>query len=120
MKYNTDLFQASPPPVVPKQPLFSVENRIRFVTGVLIPLVLALANDGILRMPLPVGDSIAGPGNSYLGVVDVAKTDIKHGVPAPLLDDLAAGYPFLFPLKLFVRPKDWVLRMLLPVQPVRA
>src|SRR5207244_4315209 len=84
---HTDLLQSAMPSVVPKEPLLSVINCIRFVTGVVIPFILAWTNNRVGRMPLPVGDTVAGAGKTDLRMIDVAKADIKHDIPAVLAHD---------------------------------
>ena len=98
MSGQADLFDATLAAVVPQQPLAAVEDRIRFVHGIVIPLVLAGTNDGVGRMALPTGDAILGPSDADLSVALVSKADVKHEIRVALANDLAGRHAVLFPL----------------------
>jgi hypothetical protein len=66
-------------------------------------------------MTLPVGDAISRTGYANLRMVEVAKTDIKHYIPAALPQDLAAGHTLLLPFQVFLGFKDGIILALAPV-----
>src|SRR5690348_5078906 len=55
-----DLLDDALAAVVPEQPLPAVEDRIRLVGSVPVPLPLARADDRVGRVPLPAADAIPG------------------------------------------------------------
>ena len=58
MEDDADLFETAVAAVIPEQPIRAVEDGIRLVAGVVVPLVLAREDDRIGRMALPVRDAI--------------------------------------------------------------
>ncbi len=78
---DANLLQAAVPPVIPQQPFRAVEEGVRLVTGVVVPFVLARKDDGIARMPLPVGYAIPAAGQADPRGGFVLKSDVKHQVP---------------------------------------
>ncbi|HKM56109.1 MAG TPA: hypothetical protein VJY33_22065 [Isosphaeraceae bacterium] len=113
---HADLLQCLAPAVVPEQPLPAVEDGIRLVAGVVVPLAGTRSHDGVGRVALPGGDAVARTGDADLGVVDVPKTDVEHQVPAPAPFHLAASNPVLLPGDRVVAGEDGVLLVLGPRQ----
>src|SRR5262249_39930609 len=97
VKRQPDLFNATLATVVPQQPSLPVENRIRLVNGVVVPLVLAGTNDGVGSMTFPSADAVLGTGNTDLCVVHVSKADVEHDVPVTLSNDLTGGNAIFLP-----------------------
>src|ERR1035437_8161991 len=119
VKHNANLLQSAVAAIIPKEPFLTVEDRVGFVTGVMVPLPFAGADDWIGRMALPAGDAVAGAGEADLGVGLIAEANVEHQIriPAPL--DLA-GRDFVFlPVKGGVWGEDGVSRVFGPAATVR-
>src|SRR6266851_1122307 len=76
-----DLFGAAMAAVVPEQPAFPIEDRIRLICRIVVPAVWGGADDGVCGVALPFGYAVAGAGEADLSVIDVAKADVEHVVP---------------------------------------
>ena len=120
MEDYADLLKAVLAAVIPEQPLGAVENRIRFVTGVVIPFVLARKDDRVGGMALPVGDAILAAGEADPRRGLILEADVKHHIPVADFLDLTGGDLMLLPRILGFCAKDRVALMLLPGQSVGA
>src|ERR1019366_5127520 len=120
MKRQPNLLNAAPATVVPQEPLFPIEDRIRLVNGVVVPLVLAGANDGISSMTLPVGDPVLGTGNADLGVVPIPKADVEHEMPVTLANDLTGSNSVFLPGQPRIGLEDGIVLILVPFQAIFA
>src|SRR5713101_3286207 len=98
VEHHADLLQRAVAAVAPQPPSLAVEDRVRLVTGVVVPLVAPRADDRVGRMTLPVGEAVPGAGEADLGMGFVAKANVEHQIPAAALLDLASGHLVLFPI----------------------
>ena len=71
-------------------------------------------------MALPVGDAVAGAGETDLGVGFVAEADVEHNVPVPATLDLARGDLVFLPGEVRVGGEDGVGGVFGPVEAVGA
>src|SRR6516162_2484102 len=115
MQRQPDLLNSALATVVPEPPFPAIENRVRFVYGVVVPFVVAGTNDRIGWMALPAGDPVPGSGDTDLGFIHVEETDVEHDVPVALTNDLATCDPLLLPQVRRLRLEDGIALVLGPL-----
>src|SRR6266699_7085177 len=120
MKGQTDLLHTPAPAIVPQKPTVTLQNRIRLINRVMVPILLrARANDQVVRVPFPIRNTVLGPRQADLRMIYIPKTDIEHHIPIALPNHLTASYTLLLPGGLPVWNKDRIIRVFRPMQPVR-